>query len=102
MQVVQSSQFKKSYKKLHSNQLPEINPSRSFSDDCHISLLNIHFCDKVHFMTVEQIIEIPSDRRISLEEVRQPLQKEMSEKGTLAVTTENGDDWEAHVMEIMK
>jgi mRNA-degrading endonuclease YafQ of YafQ-DinJ toxin-antitoxin module len=25
MQVVQSSQFKKSYKKLHSNQLPEIN-----------------------------------------------------------------------------
>jgi len=25
MQTVQSSQFKKSYKKLHSNQLPEIN-----------------------------------------------------------------------------
>jgi len=25
MQVVQSAQFKKSYKKLHSNQLPEIN-----------------------------------------------------------------------------
>jgi len=25
MQVVQSSQFKKSYKKLHSNQLPEMN-----------------------------------------------------------------------------
>ena len=25
MQLVQSSQFKKSYKKLHSNQLPEIN-----------------------------------------------------------------------------
>jgi len=25
MQVVQSGQFKKSYKKLHSNQLPEIN-----------------------------------------------------------------------------
>jgi len=25
MQIVQSSQFKKSYKKLHSNQLPEIN-----------------------------------------------------------------------------
>jgi len=87
-------------------------------------------------MTVEQIIEIPADRRIAIEvprtvpvgktilsftpvsasqtadvsagttakalqieDIRQLLQKEMTVKGTLAVTAVNGDGWEAHVME---
>ena len=80
-------------------------------------------------MTVEQIIEIPANRRIALEvprtvpigkailsftpvsassttvealrieDIRQLLQKEMAEKGTLTVTAANGSGWEAHVME---
>ena len=74
-------------------------------------------------MTVKQIVEIPANRRITLEvpqtvpegktiltftpaaesphigDVRRLLQKEMAEKGTLAVTAESGDGWEAHVME---
>ena len=86
-------------------------------------------------MTIEQIVEIPANRRIAIEvpravpigktilsftpvsvsrtnnishhvitetlqieEVRQLLQKEMAEQGTLAVTAANGDGWEAHVM----
>jgi hypothetical protein len=87
-------------------------------------------------MTVEQIVEIPANRRIALEvprtvpigktilsftpvsasqttdisagttaealqieDIRRLLQKEMTEKGTLAVIAANGDGWEAHVME---
>jgi len=86
-------------------------------------------------MTVEQIVDIPANRRIALkvprtvpvgktilsftpvsaqaadistgtaeealriEDIRQLLQKEMAEKGTLAVTAANGDGWESHVME---
>jgi hypothetical protein len=40
-----------------------------------------------------------TDAPIVIEEVRQLLQKEMAEKGTLAVTAASGDGWEAHVME---
>jgi hypothetical protein len=36
---------------------------------------------------------------VELEEVRQLLQKEMTEKGTSGVTTTTGDGWEAHVRE---
>jgi len=74
-------------------------------------------------MTITQVIEIPEDRRIFLElpssvpsgvraeievnipiyegieEVRQLLQKEMSEKGTASIMTASGDGWEAHVRE---
>jgi len=79
-------------------------------------------------MTIEQIVEIPANRRIALEvpktvpigktilsftpvsvsqtveklqieEVRRLLQNEMAEKGTSAVIATNGDGWEAHVME---
>jgi len=87
-------------------------------------------------MTVEQIVEIPANRRIALEvprtvpigktilsftpvsesrtadvsagttakalqieDIRQLLQKEMSEQGTLAITAASGDGWKAHVME---
>ena len=34
-----------------------------------------------------------------IENIRHLLQKEMSEKGTFAVTTESGDGWEAHIKE---
>ena len=87
-------------------------------------------------MTIEQIVDIPADYRISLElprsiptgvkarieinipapinknqsgsalpssgsieDVRQLLQKEMTENGTLAVMAAAGDGWEAHVKE---
>ncbi|MCL1929326.1 MAG: hypothetical protein FWG07_11125 [Treponema sp.] len=87
-------------------------------------------------MTIEQIVDIPADYRISLElphsiptgvkarieinipapikkdqsdsgltptgtieDVRQLLQKEMTEKGTSAVIAVAGDGWEAHVRE---
>ena len=80
-------------------------------------------------MTVEQTIDIPADRRITIdvpqhipvgkavlaftpisepqtpgkvlpiEEVRKLLRKEMTEKGTLDVKAESGDGWTAHVME---
>ena len=82
-------------------------------------------------MTIEQTVEIPANRRITLEvprtvpigkailsftpvpvsqaadtvealrieDIRRLLQKEMAEKGTLAVTAANGDGWESHVME---
>ncbi len=76
-------------------------------------------------MTVEQIIDIPVNRRITLEipqtipigktvlsftpvnnipvvkieEVRQLLNKEMAEKGTLNIKTDSGDGWTAHVKE---
>jgi hypothetical protein len=43
--------------------------------------------------------KITDEEEAALEEVRRLLQKEMSEKGTLAVTAANGDGWEAHVME---
>ena len=74
-------------------------------------------------MTIEQTVDIPADRRIFLElpssvpsgvkakvkiniptsdgidEVRQLLQKEMTEKGTISRLTKSGDGWEAHVRE---
>ena len=36
---------------------------------------------------------------IKIDDVRQLLQKEMTEKGTLAVTAAAGDGWESHVRE---
>jgi len=75
-------------------------------------------------MTITQTVEIPEDRRIFLElpssvpsgvrakvevnipayegidEVRQLLQKEMSEKGTISLLATSGNGWEAHVREL--
>jgi len=34
-----------------------------------------------------------------IEDIRQLLQKEMAEKGTLTISAANGDGWEAHVKE---
>ena len=76
-------------------------------------------------MTITQTVEIPADRRITLEvprevptgpvilsftparaekkpiseieEVRQLLKKEMAENGTTSVTTSSGDGWEANI-----
>jgi hypothetical protein len=42
---------------------------------------------------------ITDEEEVALEEVRLLLQKEMTEKGTSAVTAASGDGWEAHVME---
>ena len=80
-------------------------------------------------MTITQTVEIPTDYRISFElphsvpagvmakveisilaepvfytpaeinEIRQLLQKEMAEKGTLGTTEMSGAGWEAHVRE---
>jgi hypothetical protein len=36
---------------------------------------------------------------MTIEDVRQLLQKEMAEKGTTAVKAASGDGWEAHVKE---
>ena len=40
-----------------------------------------------------------STEALHIEDIRQLLQKEMAEKGTLAVTAASGDGWESHVME---
>lgn len=79
----------------------------------------------IMFMVVEQIIDIPADRRITLEipqsvpigkvilsftpvkntsvvkieDVRKLLHKEMTEKGTLKIEANSGDGWTAHVKE---
>ena len=79
-------------------------------------------------MTVTQTINIPANRRLTIDvpsevptgpviltftpakavpanndrtiaDVRQLLQKEMSEQGTYAVSAATGDGWEAHVLE---
>ena len=78
-------------------------------------------------MNITQIVEVPFDRKITLpqevpvgkasiiiqfpvreevaktpariDEIRQLLQKEMSEQGTASIKVENGDGWEAHVKE---
>ena len=44
-----------------------------------------------------KITKSQSDSEI--EHVRQLLRKEMSEKGTSAITTESGDGWEAYIRE---
>ena len=43
--------------------------------------------------------KITDEEEVALEEVRQLLQKEMTEKGTSAIITASSDGWEAHVME---
>lgn len=76
-------------------------------------------------MTIEQIIDIPVNRRVTIEiprtipigktilsftpvnniplvkmeDVRQLLHKEMTEKGTLNIKTNSGDGWTSHVKE---
>ena len=94
---------------------------------CSLFIVNFPFSCYIYYMTITQTVDIPADRRITLEvpremptgatiiaftparssvqpssgieEVRQLLKKEMAEKGTAAVTTASGDGWEANVKE---
>jgi hypothetical protein len=99
-----------------------------YTKDEPITYIILSFFAKVSYiitMTVEQIIDIPVDRRITLEipqtipigktilsftpihnspsvnieEVRQLLHKEMAEQGTLSTQADSGDGWTAHVTE---
>jgi hypothetical protein len=51
------------------------------------------------FKPIGETQNIGSKPLSSIEHVRQLLQKEMAEKGTLAKNAKNGDGWEAHVRE---
>jgi hypothetical protein len=92
-------------------------------------LLSPYFSCYIYIMSITQTVEIPASHRLTIEvprevpagravlaffpahspdtfqtpteieNVRKLLQREMSEKGTSAVTAAGGDGWEAHVRE---